>query len=138
MSAPLVLVALALVAAGLRGQRAASDEEQVRATLVAFSRATAAKDYQALCDRVLAPVADREAQLSGWPCEHALEQGLGRVKAPKLIVGTITVNGDTASAQVRTSAEGQTPSDDTLELRRVNGAWRIASLGKATEPGPTP
>ena len=48
------LAALALVVAGC-GDSGPSDEEQVRATLTAFTRATAAKDYQALCDRVFAP-----------------------------------------------------------------------------------
>jgi hypothetical protein len=132
-----VLVALALAAAGCGGKDTPSDTDQVRSALVDFGRATAAHDYKAMCAR-LAPVLIEKLQLVGLGCEQALKQGLGQVKAPKLSVGRITVDGDSASAQVRTSAEGQTPSDDTIELRRVNGAWRIASLGKAAEPGPAP
>ena len=55
-----------------------------------------------------------------------------------LSVGKITVDGDTASAEVRTSAEGQAPSTDTVQLRRVDGSWRISSLAGTDEPGPAP
>jgi hypothetical protein len=132
-----VLVAVVLAAAGCGGKDTPSDTEQVRSAVVDFGRATAAHDYKAMCRR-LAPVLIDKLQQVGLRCEQALEQGLGQVKAPKLSVGKITVDGDDASAQVRTSAEGQTPSDDTIELRRVNGTWRIASLGNTAEPGPAP
>jgi hypothetical protein len=128
---------LALAAAGCGGKDTPSDTEQVRSAVVDFGRATAAHDYKAMCER-LAPVLIDKLRQVGLECEQALEQGLGQVKSPKLSVGTVTVDGDSASAQVRTSAEGQAPSDDTIELRRVNGAWRIASLGKTAEPGPAP
>jgi len=39
---------------------------------------------------------------------------------------------------VRTSAEGQAPSTDTVQLRRVDGGWRISSLAGTAEPGPAP
>ena len=48
----------------------------------------------------------------------------------------MTVNDDTATAQVRSSAEGQDASEDTVELVRVGDAWRIASLGGADAPAP--
>ena len=131
-------MALALAAAGCGGKDTPSDTEQVRSALVDFGRATAAHDYKAMCDAARAGPDREAASWSGWGASRRSSRASGEVKAPKLSVGKITVNGDTASAQVRTSAEGQTPSDDTIELRRVNGAWRIASLGKATEPGPTP
>ena len=38
-------------------------------------------------------------------------------------------NGNSATADVRTSAAGQEPSRDTLKLTKVGGRWRIASLG---------
>jgi hypothetical protein len=128
---------LALAVAGCGGKDTPSDTEQVRSAVVEFGRATAAHDYKAMCER-LAPILIDKLRLVGLECEKALQQGLGRVKSPKLSVGKVTVDGDRASAEVRTSAEGQAPSDDTIELRRVNGAWRIASLGKTAEPGPAP
>ena len=131
------LAALALVVAGC-GDSGPSDDEQVRTTLTAFTRATAAKDYQALCDRILAPSLIADLKKIGLPCEIALQQGLGDVRRPRLIVGAVTVKGKTAVAEVRTSAEGQAPSKDTVELERTDAGWRIASLATPSEPGPAP
>jgi hypothetical protein len=134
----LALVALVAAAlAGCGGEDTPSDTEQVRSTLVAFGRATAAKDYKTMCTK-LAPGLLDKLQSVGLGCQEALQQGLGDVKSPKLSVGKITVDGNSASAEVRTSAEGQAPSDDTIELRKVNGSWRISSLAGGAEPGPAP
>ena len=134
---PAVAVALLLAFAGC-GESGPTEEEQVRSTLTAFSRATAAKDYQALCDRLFAPSLIADLKKIGLPCEIALQQGLGDVKQPKLIVGDVRVEGKKATAQVRTSAEGQAPSSDTVELERTEDGWRISSLATPSEPGPAP
>jgi hypothetical protein len=131
------LAALALIVSGCGGKDAPSDTEQVRATMLTFGKATAAHDYKRMCD-LLAPALLEKLRQVGLPCEQALEQGLGEVRSPKLSVGKITVDGDSARAEVRTSAEGETPSDDTVELRRVNGSWRVSSLAGTAEPGPAP
>jgi hypothetical protein len=94
----------------------------------AFGEASAAKDYQRLCDDLLAPKLVSEVESAGLPCELALKQGLGDVSAPKLTIGTIRVAGDAATADVQSSAEGEKPSRDTLQLVRVGDSWRIASL----------
>ena len=105
-----------------------SDEEQVRDTVTELGRATQAKDYQALCDRILAPNLIDELREVGLPCEVALQQALGEVREPRLTIGEITVDGDRARAQVRTSAAGQRPSQDVVELVRVGDDWRISAL----------
>ncbi len=135
-AAALTLV-MALTGVGC-GESEPTDEEQVRSTLTAFSRATAAKDYQALCDRLLAPSLIADLKKIGLPCEIALQQGLGDVKQPRLIVGDVTVDGKRATAEVRSSAEGQAPSKDTVELERTDDGWRISSLTTPSEPGPAP
>ena len=131
------IVALVAVLSGC-GENEPTDEEQVRTTLTAFSRATAAKDYQALCDKLLAPSLIADLKKIGLPCEIALQQGLGDVRQPRLIVGAVTVKGKTAVAEVRTTAEGEAPSKDTVELERTEAGWRIASLSTPSEPGPAP
>jgi hypothetical protein len=128
-------VALALAAAGCGGP---SDEQQVRDTVTAFGKATAAKDYDRLCGKILAPSLIADLKKIGLPCEIALQQGLGEVKEPRIIVGEVKVNGKTATAQVKTSAEGQPPSSDTIELQHTDDGWRIASLATPAEPGPAP
>jgi hypothetical protein len=105
-----------------------SDTDRVHAVVTAFGEATAAKDYQQLCDKLLAPKLVGEVEQQGLPCEVALKQGLGEVKAPKLTIGQIDVKGDSATADVRSTAAGEAPSRDTLKLVRVNDAWYIASL----------
>ena len=47
---PLLLVLAACALAGC-GESGPSDEQQIRAALAEFERATGARDYQALCDR---------------------------------------------------------------------------------------
>jgi hypothetical protein len=39
---------------------------------------------------------------------------------------------------VRSSAQGEAPSEDTVELVRVGDAWRISSLGGGGSAAPAP
>jgi hypothetical protein len=125
---PFLALPLALaVLAGCGG--GPTDEQQVRAAVDAFSKATAAKDYNKLCKQLLAPKLLEQIGQAGLPCEVALSKGLGDVKDPKVTIGQVTVSGDSATADVRTSAAGQEPSRDMLKLTKIGGRWRIASLG---------
>lgn len=121
--------ALALLILAGCGEQGPPPEEQVRATVTEFGRATAAKDYAALCDRILAPSLVEEVESIGLPCERALRQGLGDVEDPRLTIGRVEVRDDQATAEVRTSAAGEEPSLDTLRLVNLDGAWKISSLG---------
>jgi hypothetical protein len=105
-------------------------EDQVRSTVADFARATEAKDYGTLCDRILAPKLIEDVESIGLPCQAALRRGLGRVKNPRLTIGRISVEGDRASVEIRTTASGQEPSKDTLRLVKVGGTWKISSLGE--------
>ena len=125
---PLLLVLAACALAGC-GDSGPSDEEQVRATLAEFQRATEARDYQALCDRVFSPKLVETVKQIGLPCEVALEKGFEDVERPRLTIGAIDVRDDKATAEVRSSAVGESPSQDTVELVRVGDGWRIQSLG---------
>jgi hypothetical protein len=53
-------------------------------------------------------------------------------------VGDVRIDGKRATADVRSSAEGQAPSRDTVELERTEDGWRISSLATPSEPGPAP
>jgi Flp pilus assembly protein TadD len=128
---PLLLVAVAATLAGCGGASGPSDEQLVTRAVSSFGRATAAKDYRALCDEILAPSLVEKVVQIGLPCEQALQKALGNVKDPRLTIGKITVTGDRATAEIRTSASGQSPSQDVLEMERVGGVWRVASLGSS-------
>jgi hypothetical protein len=126
------LAAAALAAAVLAGCGGGpSTQEQVRATLDELGRATAAKDYQALCDEVYAPKLVEKLTQVGLPCEIAMQRALEHVENPRLTIGRITIAKDekSAKAEVRSSASGQAPSQDTLELVPVDDGWRVSSLG---------
>jgi hypothetical protein len=125
---PLVALVAAALALGGCGS-GPSDTEQVRTAVLDFGRASAAKNYQRLCDDLLAPRLVDKIKTAGLSCEDALEKGLGSVRDPKLTVGQITVDGDSATADVRTSARDQQPARVTLQLTKVGGRWKIASLG---------
>jgi hypothetical protein len=122
----LVLAACALASCGDSGP---SDEQQIRSALAEFERATAARDYEALCERVLAPKLVETVKQIGLPCEVALRKGFEDTEDPRLSVGAIKVGEDTATAEVRSSAAGEPPSQDTVELVRLDDGWRISSLG---------
>ena len=126
------IAAAALAAAALAGCGSGpSTQEQVRQTLDEFGRATAAKDYQALCDRVFAPELITKLTEVGLPCEVAMQRSFEDVENPRLTIGRITVaeNEKSAKAEVRSSATGQAPSRDTVTLVPVDDGWRVSSLG---------
>jgi len=130
------LVGLALAACG--GTPAPTPESQVRRTMNELGRATAAKDYSALCTRILAPRLVEQVISIGLPCEVALRKALGDVREPRLQTGRIRVDGARATAEVSTSAAGQEPSKDVVELVKVGEAWRVSSLSGSGPPSPSP
>src|SRR5436305_4590916 len=95
-----VLAVIVVIAAlQLRGGR--DDEALVRQALARFQKASAAKDYQTLCDDLFASSYVRQTASSGLPCEVALRTGLEDVQNPTLEVLSVEVNGDRAAARVR-------------------------------------
>jgi hypothetical protein len=121
---------LAIAIAGCASTQSSS--EQVRGTLLRFTSSVAHKDYHTLCTQLLAPNLTERLEQIGLPCEQALAKGLGSAHNPALTVRSVQVQGESASAVVDTTASNQPPSHDTIKLTRLNGKWRIASLGSAS------
>ena len=92
-------------------------------------RATAQKDYARICKQLFAARLVEQLEQVNLPCEQALKRAFSNVQDPRVSVGTVKVDGTSASAQVRSSATGEKPSEDTVELVKVDGRWRINSLG---------
>ena len=125
---PAVLVVLALLAVPLTACGRESDEERVRETLESFADATARKDYQRLCDDLFSEKLVEEVRQT-VPCEVALKNSsLEEARNPKLEVRSVKIDGDTATAVVRTTAANQPASQDTVRLVRERKQWRIAAL----------
>jgi hypothetical protein len=113
-----------------------SDEDEVRATLTRFEKATAQKDYGALCDELLARELVGRLRSVGLPCPQALRRALGQVIQPSVQIDRIKVDGSTALARITTTAAGQTPSRDTLRLVKQDGSWRVSALSGSQPPSP--
>jgi hypothetical protein len=135
----LVIVICVAATAGMGGcgGRTPSDEEQVRDVLATFARSVEKRDFQRLCEDVFAPKLLTGLRSIGLPCEVALRNSFGEVQDPRLTVGRVSITGDKATAEVRTSARGQSPSSDTLELARVDGSWKVSALAGSKAPAVT-
>ncbi len=93
-----------------------------------FGTASAKKDYQAICDDLLARSLTDNVEEFGLPCELAFRRGLESVRKPKLIIRSVRVDGTRARVRVRTTAVNQKASEDTLTLGLADGEWRISAL----------
>jgi hypothetical protein len=128
-------LALLVVAAVLVLRPQPNSEEEVRETLDRFAQASRDKDYQTLCDDLLADELVDRIRSAGLPCEVALRTGLEDRRNPTLTVVAVEVNGDEATARVRGSAAGEVPATTTYRLTREDGDWKIATPPGGTEAG---
>jgi ketosteroid isomerase-like protein len=112
------------------GGSGAPDEQQVRAVVARFGVATRAKDYQTICDQLLADDLVHAVEAIGLPCESALQKGLSDVRDPRLEIRQVSLGGGRALVSVHSTADGQPPSDDAVQLVKENGQWKIASLAE--------
>jgi len=126
-----IVVVVGVVVLG--GRR--DDEKLVREALAGYGNASGAKDYQTLCDDLLAKSYVRRTASSGLPCEVALRTALEDVRNPTLTVLSVNVDGDRATARVRGSAAGQVPGEADYTLVREDDKWKILPpSGDATAP----
>jgi hypothetical protein len=125
---PRIIAALSLLVLAASGCGGSDQAAAVRSTLTRFAQAAARQDYRTLCQQILAPSLIRNVERIGLPCEIALSRGLGSVRQPKLVVRSVKVNGDRATASVHTTAANQAPLDGTVELQRLGGRWHVSSL----------
>jgi hypothetical protein len=140
--AVLAAALLAVAGAGTYGcgadQEAGSglpDDQQVRAVVARFGVATRAKDYQTICDQLLADELVRSVESIGLPCESALQKGLADVRDPRLEIRQVSLSAGRALVSIHSTAAGQPASDDAVQLVKQHGEWRIASLAEPAGGG---
>ncbi len=131
---PFAVLVLALAVAGCGADEEGGGggglpaEQQVRAVVARFGVATRAKDYQQICDRLLSKDLVDKIEAIGLPCESAVQRGLGGVRNPTLKINEVSISGSRALVSIHTTATGEAPSDDALQVVREDGEWKIASL----------
>jgi hypothetical protein len=133
--ASLAVAALAVAGCGDDKQDESESRAQVKAAVQRFGAASARKDYQLICDQLIAKALSDNVEQLGLPCEVAFKQGLEAVRGATLRVDSVRVTGRAAFAQVHSTAIGQPPSDDTLKLVKVGKRWKIISLSAGDDPG---
>jgi putative lumazine-binding protein len=130
------LVAASLLAAcGADTEGPPPAEQQVRTVVERFAAASASKDYGTICNDLLSRGLVATVEEIGLRCETALERGLGDVQAPKLEIRQVRVNGNRALVSVHSTAQGEPPSDDALQLVKEDDQWRIAALAAPQRGG---
>jgi hypothetical protein len=100
---------------------------RIAATVDRLERAVAARDYDTICDRLFTPEARKRA--GGAECARQLGSAAEGVKNPSIEVQAIDVEGDRATVEVQTHADGQARLKDELQLRRQDGRWLVEALG---------
>jgi hypothetical protein len=123
-----VAVAIAGCGADTEGGGGPDADTQVRAVVARFGVATRDRDYQTICDDLLADDLVNKIEAIGLPCESALSRGLGEVKDPRLSINEVSIAGSRALVSIHTTATGQPASDDALQLVRESNRWKIAAL----------
>jgi len=91
-----------------------------------LERAIASRDFAEVCDELFTATARQRS--GGDECAAQLRSAAEGVRLPVIEVRGIHVNGERARVEVTTRATGQARVRDELQLRRVDGRWRVEAL----------
>jgi hypothetical protein len=127
-----VSVACCIWLAGCGG----SPGDAVHSKVQQFINAVSARDYTTICQQVLAPRLLADLAQGGVGCEQALKVALARVRQPSLVIGKVTVSGDTALALTLSSASGQSAVLTSIQLVRTSDGWRVSGLHSPARRSP--
>jgi len=105
------------------------DARAAVATVEAFQRAIADRDYSAICDKLFT-VDAREAS-GGGNCPAVLAQNASRIRKPNVQIRSVVLSGDAATVSVVARVQGGPPIGDTIRLVRDKQGYRISSAGSA-------
>ena len=127
-----IVAALAAVALAACGK---SDDRKVRDTVESFGVATVNKDYDRICQDLISRRLLDKVEAVGIPCDVVFRRGLEQVQAPRLKVVGVEIVKDRAKVRVVSSAKGQPPSNDVVELVKEGDGWKIAALARPERRG---
>ena len=128
--------ALLLAAAGLAtgcgatGSNSASDfsgvKKDVATTIDDLSSNARKSDERAICTNLLASSLIQQLQTGGQTCATAISHALDDADTVDMTVKSVTVTGTKATALVDSK---QKATNDTFQLVKEGGRWKIASFG---------
>jgi hypothetical protein len=102
--------------------------EAAAAVIDALELATAERDFDRVCGRLFTEALRRRT--GGEDCPALLRRTTAGLRDPRIEVESIDLGGHAATVRVMTTAEGQAPVAETIQLVRDKaGAFRIAGLG---------
>jgi hypothetical protein len=136
--AGLVAVALAIVlivdGGGDDGSSGAKvDARAAVATVEAFQKAIADRDYATICNRLFTTDA-REAS-GGGNCQSVLAQNASRLRNPQVDITSVVLRGNAATVGVVAQVKGGPRLGDVIRLVRDKNGYRISSAGPASGSG---
>src|SRR2546426_460262 len=103
------------------------DARAAVATVEAFQRAIADRDYATICNRLFTTDA-REAS-GGGNCQSVLAQNASRIRNPQVQITSVLLRGNTATVSVVAQVAGGPRVGDTIRLVRDKRGYRISSAG---------
>ena len=129
----LVAVPFALGACGSTPKDSAKsfkgDQRAVAQTVEDLQSAASKGDQKKICGQLLADSLVAQIRTSSKKsCDDAIQDAIRDVDAFELQVQKVTVNGDAATATVKSEA-GKDHTASTLTFVREHAAWKIATLG---------
>ena len=122
--------ALALVACGSSGRKrhAQRPAQLVGDAVAALQHDLLTRNWAHICAEVFSSQA--RLQAGGDDCPDFVRRGAAGLRGERIRVRSIDVLGRKASANVVTTAEGQAPVAQTIELVFENGRFRIDALAR--------
>ena len=102
--------------------------QRVARTVDRLERALRTRDFARICDELFTPAARRRA--GGDACAARTAADVGGLRRPTIRLLSIRIAGKRADAQVRTSAAGRRPVEETIQLERSGARYRIAALAR--------
>ena len=129
------LAAALLAAVVLTGCLPGSDDEpektkgpprQVANVIERLERATQRREFGVLCNELFTRSA--RARAGGKDCVALMRETGKDVRKARIRLLDVEIDKNRATARVRTTAEGQTALEETIELVRERGRYRISAL----------
>jgi hypothetical protein len=132
-TALVVALALAGCAGGTSNEDSSNDfsgeKQQVASIVEDLQSAAEDSDEREICDLMTGELRDKVTSGSGAAtCRAGLEKALKDTDQSDLTVKSVTIDGDEATAVVRAKLSDDRSREETIQLRKLGAAWRIAQL----------